>query len=455
MESGNVRRVIKGFILGVMGTVALGGLFSQPAYAADDMVLKVSNVKYEGVDGALQDEVKRLLPEMGKAEVNVTTLSKQVQVANDAKAFYLITYFHPNDDGTYDVTVKADRQKTEQFAIGVNNFGNQYTGNWRTSLSYTNADIGGNSDTLALAYITSPNKMKDVYQGMVMYKWIMPNSGDTAYVSYGYSNQNMGNIYNIGPLEMTAEGKSQNMGLHYQWNINYTKAKKQVLDIGVEHKSYKGEHNVYINKQKFSYGKYDFKETLLNLTYSDVSRWKNQVLGYSVGYVRNLNGDRESYNNYRTNSDPRFDYFKFGANYQYKSSSDWIFGIRLNGQYTNKNLITTEQLGAGGNGSIRGFKDRVASGDKGVIGSVEIYTPQLTAKPSQRFVFFIDAGRVFNNHYNIGEKSRRLASVGAGYRLFVEDTLSVNIDYAKPISTDGIDMGKYNRLWNLNVNYKF
>ena len=131
------------------------------------------------------------------------------------------------------------------------------------------------------------------------------------------------------------------------------------------------------------------------------------------------------------------------------------YGARINAQYTNDNLTALEQLGGGGVNSVRGFREHVASGDKGILGSLEIYTPEFAK--NHRFLLFTDMARLSNNEYNVGERSRTLSSWGIGYRFLGQQDCGVNVslDYAMSMSDGGLDMGKNNRRWNLIVSCQF
>lgn len=457
MKLSKTKQLVAAVMLGVGAMSVTSVAMPQTVYAASDVVLKVNSVTIEGVDGYKAEEVKRLLPEIKKSEINVTKLSKEIQLVNDSKSFKLTTEFQTAGEGVYNLVVKVTPVKTENGIIGVNNTGNEYTGEWRTSISYVDTDITNSGDTLGLAYVTSPNHLSDVHQVGVSYKWLMPKLGDTAYISYSHSDVDMGTIASFGGVaDLTATGKGNSFGLHYQHNMKYTKAKKQILDFGIEHKKYNGDQIIHLpGGGSGVVSTYDFNETLLSLSYVDISRWNNQAFSYNVGYVQNLNGDETAYNKYRMGATKNFKYIKAGANYQYRTASDWLFGVRANAQFTNDDLLGTEQLGAGGASSVRGFKERSASGDKGVVGNFEMYTPEMKGMPNQRFLMFFDVASLSNNHYNLIEKSRNLSSVGIGYRMFDLNGLSVSLDYAKVINEGDVNMDRNYRPWSLNVSYKF
>lgn len=414
----------------------------------DDFVLNVTNVDIQASEKVSADEIIRLVPELEKQQVNVSRLSKNIQIINDMGAMNLKTQFIPQDDGSYHALVLVEDGKKDVYSVGVNNSGDDFTGNWRTSISYGNRDLSQNGDALSVAYVTSPNHLDDVHQAMVNYKVFLPKTGDSLSVGYSYSDSDMGQIADIYGLGLFAKGDSRNLGIHYQHNLKYTRAKKQIIDIGFDYKKYNGIHELRFGGMKWAAGGYEFSENVLSLNYTDISIGKNNVLSYTLGYSQNLKGDKEAYSNYRTGADDMFHIVKGNVTYQHYLPSQWVLVGSLEGQFTNDDLVGTEQLGIGGMGSIRGFKSGAASGDKGYKFSLEAYTPEIAL--NSKLVLFTDIGYVFNNNYNIGEMKKELASYGLGYRFNDKNGLSITLDYAKVVKDDGVS--DYYRLpWHFSL----
>lgn len=453
------RKKLTALVLSAVSVFALTG--SLQAEAAAD-TLKVADVVIEGVDGYKAEEVKRLLPEIEKSDVDVSRLSKQIMLVNDGKAFKVNTNFKSQGNGTYQLVVTVEDLKDESVTVGISNTGNDATGNWRANVSYVNRDVTQSGDTLGVTYGTSLNHMRDVHQASLVYKWSLPRLGDSAYISavYSDSDANFDNILNVGNINMHSDGEYKDFGAHYQHNFKYTSYKKQILDVGLNYRNYSGQSELILGGTPVPGTRpVDVSESVLSANYYDVTRQQNQAFSFNVGIVRNLNGDKAAYTAYRGGAkvvaDDKFTIFKAGVNYQYKTNSDWVLGARVNAQYTRNNLTALEQLGAGGANSVRGFREHVASGDKGVLGSFEVYTPEFAK--NQRFLLFTDMAKLSNNEYNIGEKSRTLSSWGIGYRFLgqQDNGLNVSLDYALPIAKGDLDMSKNNRRWNLNVSYQF
>lgn len=439
----------------ILSVVALGsicglmsGIINVHQANAEELVIKPSGIEIRSDGGVNEAEVCRLLPELSKDEIRISKLSHNIQMINDTGTMKLKAQLQPEDDGTYHVIILVEDKNDLQYAITVNNTGNDNSGNWRTSFSYTDSDLSKNADMINLSYTTSPNNHKNVHQGSIFYKWFFPNSGDSAYVNYSFSNVDMGSVAQVYGLDLYTTGKSQNVGFHYQHNFKYTTAKKQILDIGFDYKKSQGDHELKYGDTVWVTGGYDVEEKVLSATYSDTTRRRNDSFTYNIGYSQNLDGDKDAYNNYRTGSDNIFHIFKAGINYQYRTDSDWILSTRVNGQYTSDNLVSTEQVSSGGISGVRGFKENVASGDKGYRGSIEIYSPEVAKK--QRILLFTDFANLSNNTYNIGERRKNLASVGIGYRMLDLDGWSISLDYAKPVSSTGVS-DTYHKPWHLNI----
>lgn len=119
----------------------------------------------------------------------------------------------------------------------------------------------------------------------------------------------------------------------------------------------------------------------------------------------------------------------------------WIWSLRSQYQYSPDVLISGEQFGLGGLGSVRGTRvDRPITADKGLSAMLEVGTPEL--KPGLRLLGFVDAGWLANNSADgAGKPSRdRLASAGVGLR-YGAGSVAVSLDYGRLISGSRVSPG--------------
>lgn len=442
-----------------MMAVAVGlGMFVSAAFSASASaapVMDVSSVSIEGNQHWSEGMIRRMVPSLNKSQIDVAELSKELQLVNDTNAAKLDADFQRQADGTYHLSLSVKEQKAEYVSVNVNNSGDDYTGDWRMSTSYTNANLTGRADALGVAYVTSPGHWEDVKQAAVLYRTLLPQHGDSAYFTYSYSDVDLGQIANFGGLGISATGRGHAVGAHYQHNFKYTQARKNFMDVGLDYKHYNNAQDYRYAGQNLLHDGVDFEVTTASASYVDILRRNRDFFAWSLGYTGNINGNQDKFNEYRYGSDKQFNLIKASFNYQYRMPSDWIFGLRMNGQYTKDNVVTTEQLGAGGMTSIRGFKERVASADKGYVGSFEIYTPEFAKH--QRFVLFNDFGRLVNNNSYNGElTSENLASCGLGYNYYDKDNgWFGTLSYAKIYDDLDSYQSHAHRPWQVSLTKQF
>lgn len=113
--------------------------------------------------------------------------------------------------------------------------------------------------------------------------------------------------------------------------------------------------------------------------------------------------------------------------------------VRLDGQFATAELLPSEQLGAGGVDSVRGYNPRTANGSQGLLASFELRSPSYhplqqmmdgRIQDSGQFLAFYDSGYVSDLHVQTGQaKSAALQSVGFGARYGIGPYLDLRFDY--------------------------
>lgn len=115
----------------------------------------------------------------------------------------------------------------------------------------------------------------------------------------------------------------------------------------------------------------------------------------------------------------------------------------VTGQCASTNLLASEQLGLGGNGSVRGYPERALRGDMGVILNLELFSPAYHPasryfkwswlnEDTLKFLAFFDYAHGSSSKNNVTDPlddPADLMSVGAGLRYELDDLLQVRLDY--------------------------
>ena len=447
--------LIKGTILKKCTAAATGLVFwglMQGAEAKEYITFDVAEVKVQATEHWSEAQLRKLVPELEREKIDLATLSQQIQLVNEGKAVKLNAELQPLADGKFKVVLTAEEQREESVIMNVNNTGNKYTGDWRVSVTYLDKNLTGNADSLGVAYVTSPGHWDDVQQAALLYRAILPRAGDSLYLSASWSNVDLGSIGNFGGVGVDATGRGATAGLHYQHNFKNTSQRKEFVDVGVDVKKYDNATNYDYLGVKLD-DKIDYEVQTASATYVNIWRKEKQHFSWNFGFSTNINSDAAFRNN-RANSTDHFWLWKAGVNYQMRTPKDWILGLRANAQYTRDNVVTTEQFGAGGISSVRGFKERAAYADSGVQGSLEVYTPAIAGH--SRFVFFTDWAYLHNNNPLPGEiGSDFIGSYGLGYRFYDRaGGWNLSLDYAHPYSNVKGAKGNL-RPWHMNVTKEF
>ena len=108
-------------------------------------------------------------------------------------------------------------------------------------------------------------------------------------------------------------------------------------------------------------------------------------------------------------------------------------------QRTTSNLLASEQLNAGGTGSVRGYRENSVSGDRGVLAGIEMNFPLLPEKGGRlvprhlndlRALAFYEAASVGPHRATgLDAPARPIASAGTGLRLRVAERFAAHLDY--------------------------
>jgi hemolysin activation/secretion protein len=120
-----------------------------------------------------------------------------------------------------------------------------------------------------------------------------------------------------------------------------------------------------------------------------------------------------------------------------------LFG-KVQGQIANRPLVSSEQFGGGGLGTVRGYLEAEVVGDNAGFGSLELRSPQLLGwlpgKGNTLQFYVFGEGGIVTMRDPLPEQTEefRLASVGVGARMQLLDHLGGSVDYALPL-TDQIE----------------
>lgn len=162
----------------------------------------------------------------------------------------------------------------------------------------------------------------------------------------------------------------------------------------------------------------------------------NVTLVASPGGLDSDNSDT-AFTTARQGATARYAYLQLGGQHDFALGAGFAFSARGTFQWTPNTLLPSEELGLGGETSVRGYDPYVVLGDRGWNVQTEVRTPGIPIGASsiamQPFVF-LDAGHAWNRIDQPAEASNgSLVSVGAGLRVQWSRHVDLRGTYGVPL----------------------
>jgi hemolysin activation/secretion protein len=389
----------------------------------------ISKVQTEG--RSLYDEanIRRSLPELREGHApNFKRLAVQAAIANENPNKQVqVSIREADEPDKINAVITVNEMRPWTFGVSLSNAGSEASGRDRLTLSGGHTNLFNLDHQFVGAYTTSLERTDDVKQLGLSYKVPLYGMGGVVGASYTRSDV----VGNFGAFTSTGAGHTS--GINYTMYLSPEGGRRSYVTLGLEDKVFSATSisGVVVGD--------DRRSRPVSLGYSARTEADNAVWGYTADLAFNTgsgrNNDLASYQS----EDPRITRVRWkalrsGASYSASFAQSWFWTARGQLQYSPDVLISGEQFGLGGLGSVRGTSiDRPVTGDKGVSASLEVTTPELAT--GLRLAGFADAGWLGNNDPNGTNRpsSDRLASVGLGLR-FAREPLAVSLDYGRLVT---------------------
>ncbi len=389
----------------------------------------VAKVNIEGRSIYDEGNIRRSLPELREGfSPNFKELAIQTAIANENPNKQIQVGLREADEpDKIEATITVKESRPWTFAVGLSNGGSESSGRDRLTVSGGHTNLFNLDHQFVGAYTTSLERSSDVKQLGLSYKAPLYALGGVLGASYTRSDV----VGNFGAF--TSTGAGHTLGVNYTFYLPPQGGRRSYVSVGLDDKVFEATQisGIVVGV--------DRRSRPITLGYAERTEWDGGVWGYNVDLaVNTASGSGNDLASYQ-NEDPRIGTVRWkalrgGATYSAPLAQTWIWTVRGQAQYSPDVLISGEQFGLGGVGSVRGTSiDRPITGDKGVSGSLEVTTPERAT--GLRLLGFIDAGWLGNNEPNGANKpsSDRLASIGMGLR-YGREPFAVALDYGRLIT---------------------
>ncbi|HEY8949281.1 MAG TPA: ShlB/FhaC/HecB family hemolysin secretion/activation protein [Rhizomicrobium sp.] len=349
--------------------------------------------------------------------------------------------------GATDVVLKAQDQLPLRVYASYDNEGQRITGRERYSAGFNWGDVFGLDQQISYQFSTSPDLWRSTHRGPGLsdnprytahsFTYFAPLPwGDGIDVFGAYVQQ----VPDLGPF-FGQVGHSFQVSGRYDVRLPATESIAQQIRVGFDFK--RTDNNLAFGGIRIFAAATVIDQFLLIYDGTRPDDWGQTALEntfvYSPGHFGPSNSTAVFQASGVNGADAQYVY----DNLQITRVTDlpwemsWL--VRGTAQIAGSELLPSEQLGAGGVDSVRGYDPRVVNGSQGVLFSSELRSPpvhplrdftDLGVEDQGQALIFWDYGDVSykNDQMNL-PKSATLASVGVGARYSIADYLDARFDY--------------------------
>ncbi len=408
------------------------------------IVVREALLGEKAVNGAVFSKESYLLEQTrveSGGRINARILEADIDWLNENPSRHVnLVYERGDEDGTTDVVLEVDEDKQLKAYAGFANTGLSQTGENEFSFGFSVGNPFEQEQAIGYNFTTDQD-WEYLYAHSIFYQAFLPWRHTFGILGAYVESTAQG----LAPLGI--EGVSQ------QWTGQYR------IPLGRPDFNRRWQHY-------FSFA-FDYKSTDSDLLFGGSGFFGTEVAigqfrgGYEFSVPDKLGYTRVAAelvyspgNLYGSNNDLSFDTARMGSTSDYfygYAELDRIFslpgGFRLvvdaRAQATGDRLVSTELILGGGYNTVRGFDESIIQGDSGVLGSVELVTPDLPVcrKYDGKWtgIAFYDFGAFSISNPIVSESSPSLQSVGLGLNLSMGERGYARAAYGWALEHHGVD----------------
>jgi hemolysin activation/secretion protein len=352
--------------------------------------------------------------------------------------------------GTNVLEVSVEEANTWSGQIFINNGRSPSIGSFRRGANITQANLLGLGDALSIGYNNT-----DGSNGYDL-SYSLPLNAKNGRLDFNYGSTS-GNIIEKPFNRLDIDSNSRYYQLTFRQPIIQTSSQEFSLSLTAS----RNENQTFLQGKPFPVSTGSDREgrtqvSAIRFAQEWVKQNRRQVFAARSQFSWGLDAFDATINN---NNDPDSRFFSwrgqlyfiqlFGLNTSTLPTAP-TFSIRTDFQLADRPLLSAEQIGLGGFGSIRGYRQDALLADNGVLANAEFRFPIATIPKQAALLLipFIDVGTGWNSG-NVKLPDSTLASVGLGLQLVTRGNFSARIDWGIPL----VNLDSSKKTWQENGIY--
>jgi hemolysin activation/secretion protein len=429
---------------------AKNGYINSGAFIPGNQTFDIAGgtVKIEIIEGSVEDIVvtgtQRLNPKYIKSRVAIGA-SKPLKVDRLLESLRLLQ-LDPliknistelaagREPSTSIVNLKVTENPTWRAGITAGNNRTPSVGELIAQASLSNSNLTGAGDGLVLSYGRS--EASNIYD----LNYTLPINPRNGTLKFQYSRSNSRVVEN--PFDrLDINGTAQDISVGYRQPLLQTTAQEFALGITIANRETNTGYLASIIGDRVGYpspGADDngvTRITAARLFQDYTLRDSQQVFAARSQVSFGVNTLDATVSPSSPNSN--FVTWRGQGQYVRALAPNSILLLKLEGQIADRPLVALEQIGVGGQDTVRGYRQDLLLGDNGLLASAEVRIPIFTPAESKQvlqIVPFVDFGVVSNQAPNPNPKNDTIASGGIGLRYQSGDNFFAKLDYGVPFT---------------------
>jgi hemolysin activation/secretion protein len=358
--------------------------------------------------------------------IDAIKLERSMLLLSDQPGVDVVPVIQPGKEvGKGDLMVSVQEGKRYFVSVGLDNFGNRYSGRNRATIDLNANSLLTVGDNLSLNLFRTD---EETWLGQAKYEMPIGFSGLRASIGYSHLNYFLGAEFEDSDFSGTATTRNFELSYPLIRSLN-----RNLIALGKYNMAKYSDERVGAIDTK------DGDSVQFGLQFDNRDSFYGG--GITYGNIFKVEGDINHSSGVGFDS---FSLYKGQLSRQQNLPSSFSLYANLSAQYTDKSIDGSEQLALGGVSAVRAYPQGEASGSRAWVGQIEI---RYHIDDYQPFAFY-DLGKRFS----VGaEESRNLAGAGLGVRYQWDN---VNIELLSAWKTRGGDSVSDNEQKNPRIWFK-
>lgn len=315
-------------------------------------VLKISTVEGK-IETIIGDGVRTNLVFLSPEDkfLNLRNLEMGIEQLNRLQSYQTKMKINPGSQTGYSEIVMKGKKVSFPLhgSLGVNNFGTEKTGKYQGNGSLSWENPFGLNDIISVGYNTTSKQDKENDSKGYYLEYGLPISRD--YFKFKYSYFNYEQVVNGLNMDYSSSGNSKSFKLDIEHKLYHDKQMRGTIDFSFERKrndNYLAGVFLDTSSSILAIGQLAYTHKFTSDTWDGYATFR-----YHQGF--DIMGARSG-----SKTSPKFKKLTLDLSYNKKFNPENFYPVKFNssfyGQYAKKGIIGSQQMGAGGPYSVRGFK---------------------------------------------------------------------------------------------------